>query len=239
MRVYLPPGLLRNPASALLPTATGKLVWVRQQEQTSCALPAVHPALLIQTAARAGPRVEIRPHLRAPDPLLSHIALVLQTILEATTEAQWVYAEIQTTALAAHVLRWYIASQHDLLARTSGLTPYTLQRTTAYIQAHLEQALFLAELAAVAQMSRDHFARLFKRATGLTPHQYIIRCRVERAIQLMVDTAMPLLTIAHQLGFADQSHFSAAFHQHTGLTPTEYRRHTRGGIGGACARPFV
>ena len=60
-----------------------------------------------------------------------------------------------------------------------GLTPSKLQRTTAYIQAHLEHALSLVELAAVTQTSPAHFAHLFKQATGQTPHQYVILCRME------------------------------------------------------------
>jgi AraC family transcriptional regulator len=73
-----------------------------------------------------------------------------------------------------------------------GLTLSKLQRTTAYIQAHLEHTLSLVELAAVTQTSPTHFAHLFKQATGQTPHQYVIRCRMERAKPLLTGTTFPL-----------------------------------------------
>jgi transcriptional regulator GlxA family with amidase domain len=71
-----------------------------------------------------------------------------------------------------------------------GLTLSKLQRTTAYIQAHLEHALSLVELAAVTQTSPTHFAHLFKQATGQTPHQYVFRCRMERAKHLLTGTTL-------------------------------------------------
>ena len=85
-----------------------------------------------------------------------------------------------------------------------GLTPSKLQRTTAYIQAHLEHTLSLVELAAVTQTSPTHFAHLFKQATGQTPHQYVILCRMERAKHLLTGTTLPLHEIGARVGYADQ-----------------------------------
>ena len=104
-----------------------------------------------------------------------------------------------------------------------GLTPSKLQRTTAYIQTHLAHALSLVELAAVAQTSPAHFARMFKQVTGQTPHQYVTTCRMEQAKQLLVETDVPLSDIALQVGGADHSHFTALFRQHVGTTPKAYR----------------
>ena len=76
------------------------------------------------------------------------------------------------------------------------LTLSKQQRTTAYIQAHLEHALSLVEPAAVAQTSPAHFARLFKQATGQTPHQYVTTCRMECAQHLLTETTLLL----HEVG---------------------------------------
>ena len=110
---------------------------------------------------------------------------------------------------------------------SGGLVPYKLQRTLAYIHAHLEQALSLPTLAVVAQMSPTHFAHLFKHATGLAPHQYVSRCRIERAKRLLADTDLPLIEIGPQVGCADQSHFTALFRKHVSMTPKAYRNTTR------------
>ena len=126
-----------------------------------------------------------------------------------------------------HFLRRYAASWPSLHAAAGGLTPYKLQRTIAYIKAHLEQELSLATLAAVAQMSPTHFAHLFKDATGLTPHQYVILCRMEHAKRLLAETDMPLIEIGPQVGCMDQSHFTALFRTHVSMTPKAYRNTTR------------
>ena len=110
-----------------------------------------------------------------------------------------------------------------------GLTLSKLQRTTAYIQAHLEHTLSLVELAAVTQTSPTHFAHLFKQATGQTPHQYVIRCRMERAKYLLTGTTLPLHEIGARVGYADHSHFTALFRRYVATTPKAYRDATAGG----------
>jgi AraC family transcriptional regulator len=110
---------------------------------------------------------------------------------------------------------------------TGGLSPYKLRRTTAYITAHLAQELSLVTLVAVAQTSVAHFVRLFKHATGLAPHPYVIRCRMARAKQLLAETDVSLVEIGLQVGCADQSHFTALFRRHVALTPKAYRDPTR------------
>jgi AraC family transcriptional regulator len=127
----------------------------------------------------------------------------------------------------AHFLRRYTTSRASLHQATGGLVPCKLRRVITYIQNHLEQALSLATLAAVAQTSPAHFARLFKQATGWTPHQYVITCRMEEAKRLLVETDMSLSEIAPQVGCADQSHFTALFRKHVSITPQIYRNTTR------------
>jgi len=167
--------------------------------------------------------VELIPHVPADDPLHSHMALVLQTAFVATDAASQLYAATLADALAVHFLRRYVASRPPAPAEPGGLSPTKLQRTTAYIQAHLEQALSLTTLATLVHLSPDHFARLFKKATGQTPHQYILACRIARAKQLLAETDLPLSTISLQVGCTDQSYFTALFRQHVTMTPKAYR----------------
>jgi AraC family transcriptional regulator len=108
-----------------------------------------------------------------------------------------------------------------------GLTPSKVQRTTASIQAHLEHALSLVELAAVTQTSPPHFAHLFKQATGQTPHQYVILCRIAHAKRLLAKTDCALIEISTQVGCTDQSHFTALFRRYVSMTPQAYRNATR------------
>jgi AraC family transcriptional regulator len=163
------------------------------------------------------------PHFHAHDPLLHHIELVLQATSNADSTAAGLYAEVLTNALAVHLLRRYAACRHIAPEMTGGLSPAKLRRTIAYIQTHLEQELCLSTLAALVHLSPDHFARLFKQATGQTPHQYVLACRMARAKQLLAETDMPLSAIGLQVGCTDQSYFTALFRKHVAMTPKAYR----------------
>ena len=177
----------------------------------------------------AGPHtlLEHVQHLHAHDPLLHHMALVLRAAIEGEGVAEQLYATSLADALVVHFLRRYAASRQSLRQAPSGLAPSKLRRTIAYIKAHLEQVLSLAELAAVAQTSPTHFARLFKRATGLAPHRYVITSRMEQAKRLLATTDVSLSDIGLQVGCADQSHFTALFRKYVSTTPKAYRNTTR------------
>lgn len=79
-------------------------------------------------------------------------------------------------------------------------------------------------MAELAHMSVGYFTSAFKQSTGLTPHQYVLECRISQAHQLLKYTRLPLSAIAARLGFASQSHFTAVFRKHTGLTPRAYQQ---------------
>jgi AraC-like DNA-binding protein len=225
----LAPALLADPVHAVLSGATGELVWVPWPEQTKSPVRAVRPVLLVHTLHEAlqAERLTIIPSFPTPDPLLHHMALVLQAAFQCESVAEQLYAQSLADALVVHFLRRYGSARHSLSEVSGGLSPYKLRRTTAYIKAHLAQELSLAQLAAVGQTSPAHFARLFKHATGLAPHQYVIACRMEHAKRLLAETAMPLSEIALEVGCTDHSHFSALFRVHVAMTPTAYRDKTR------------
>jgi AraC family transcriptional regulator len=221
--------LLAETAHAGLPSATGELVWVAWQQGAVSCSPAVHPMLRIHSPceAREAERVILVPSLPVHDPLLQHMALVLRVAIAGQGGAGQLYAASLVDALAVHFLKRYVAVRPAPGAERGGRLSYKLRRTIAYIQTHLAAELSLATLAAVAQTSVAHFARLFKHATGLTPHQYVITCRMEDAKRLLAETDVSLIDIGLQVGCADQSHFTALFRTHVAMTPKAYRDHAR------------
>jgi AraC-like DNA-binding protein len=104
-----------------------------------------------------------------------------------------------------------------------GLPPAALRRIREYIEAHLNDSIELAELSAIAGMSVFHFARQFKQTTGITPHHYLVRRRIERVKELLAGTELSLSEIAFATGFADQSHLARHFRQIAGVTPRYFR----------------
>lgn len=218
------PILFANIASEGLPRITGELMWTPCQDQLASFTCSVHPVLLIHSFHEAylAERVEIAPDLREHDPLLQHMALVLQSKIEGKGLNGRFYEEALTDALAIHFLRRFHATRHSL-GQGHRVFSYKLRRTISYIKAHLAQELSLATLAALGETSPAHFARLFKDATGLAPHRYVIACRIEEAKRLLAETEETLIDIGLQVGCADQSHFTALFHKHVGMTPRAYR----------------
>ena len=112
------------------------------------------------------------------------------------------------------------AAQHE---SGSGLPPRMLRRVNEYIDDHLESDLNIGALAGSLGISESHFARCFRRSTGLTPHAYVMRRRLVSAQKLLAETNRALVDIALATGFADQSHFSRRFSQLTGLPPRAFR----------------
>jgi len=93
------------------------------------------------------------------------------------------------------------------------------------IESRLDADLTLRELAAEIGYSRSHFLRMFRATTGMTPHRYVLKRRLERARQLFVQVEFSIAEIAIMCGFSSQAHLTLAFRKEYGLTPTEYRRH--------------
>jgi AraC-like DNA-binding protein len=100
------------------------------------------------------------------------------------------------------------------------------ERIIDYIDAHLSEEISLEQLARVANLSRVHFLREFKRITGLPPHRFILKRRIEIGADLIRRGELPLKVIALNVGFSSQSHFGAAFRGRYGVTPSSFRNRT-------------
>jgi AraC family transcriptional regulator len=100
----------------------------------------------------------------------------------------------------------------------------TFTRVREYVDAHLCSRLDVHALARVVGLSASQFSRVFQKAVGVSPHRYVVQCRVIRAKELLATTRLSLTEIALTSGFADHSHFSRRFHEFTGVAPREFRR---------------
>nr|WP_253201304.1 AraC family transcriptional regulator [Sphingomonas quercus] len=129
-------------------------------------------------------------------------------------------------ALSADLLAKYadgsITLRSDHLAR-GGLSLRQLSRVRDYVEAHLAEDIHVNDLAAIAGAGRTAFTTRFRASTGVTPYQYVMAARVERAKLLLTTARMPLADIAILCGFADQAHFATAFKRRTGRRPLDYR----------------
>jgi AraC family transcriptional regulator len=136
-------------------------------------------------------------------------------------------AESLANVLAVHLIRHVLAPRSLVRGRDGALPRDRLRAVVEYIEEHLDAGPTLEQLAAVAHLSPYHFARQFKAATGLPPHQYVIMRRVERAKQLLQGGDLSLAEVAARAGFSDQSQFSHHFKRLVGVTPGHFRMSAR------------
>ena len=137
-------------------------------------------------------------------------------------------AESLANILAVHLIRHIVAPGRAAQGRDGTMPRGRLRAVLEYLEEHLDAAPTLAEIAAVAGLNPYHFARQFRAATGLPPHQYVITRRVERAKHLLREgTDSSLAEVAARAGFYDQSQFSHHFKRLVGVTPSQFRTSSR------------
>jgi len=125
--------------------------------------------------------------------------------------------------LAQEIVDAYLSATLAPIEVVGGLPPRRLQRVFSHIRENINRDLSVTELAQVVGMSQYYFSKLFKMSTGTTPHQYVMRQRVERAQEYLREGQTPLAEVATQVGFETQSHFTSVFRRLVGATPKRYR----------------
>jgi AraC-type DNA-binding domain-containing proteins len=151
------------------------------------------------------------------DPIAQRLFKELGRVEDSNDDA---YEATLRLALAARLLS---AQSAEAETRADALQKWRLKRVTAYIDERISEALSLSELARVAGLSRMYFAARFRAATGLRPHEYVLRRRIERAKELLAQTEDALAIIAMDVGFQTQAHFTTVFKKLVGITPGRWR----------------
>jgi AraC family transcriptional regulator len=181
-----------------------------------------------QEAGADPDKIEVVPFFSAPDPQIERIGLSLLSEMGTGSLGGELYAESLANVLALHLLRHHSSlgrgSRRKTEQREGGFSKRALGRAIDYINDDLTRKLTLTEIARVAGVSPHHFARSFKAATGLSPHQYVIRRRVERAKTLLAGTDLTVSEVAQAVGFANHSHLASHFGRMLGVSPKALRQ---------------
>ncbi|MEM6424425.1 MAG: AraC family transcriptional regulator [Cyanobacteria bacterium P01_D01_bin.128] len=182
------------------------------------------PTALAQTITSEAAPI-LKPHFATQDLLMLQLALAVKKSL-ATGNPNGLYLETLTQTLAVHLLETYSeAPPASRLAQPAQrLDRYRFSQVIDYIYAHLGRDISLHQLAQLVGLSPHHFSQLFKHSTGLSPYQYVIHCRVNRAKALLKNSREPIAAIAHTVGFTDQSHLNRHFKRIVGVTPRQFRQ---------------
>jgi AraC family transcriptional regulator len=126
--------------------------------------------------------------------------------------------------LGAHLLQRYGVLHKAAQARKGGLAPWQMRRASELLHENIHGRIRLSELARECGLSVSHFARSYKISFGMSPHQWLIQHRIERAKELMSETGSSLMEIAIQSGFSDQAALTRTFRQIVGVAPGSWRR---------------
>jgi len=165
-----------------------------------------------------------RPGVGHDDRTMRGLTQSLLPAFEHPEQANRLFVEHVTLAIGLHVASAYGGMKSEQRAAQGGLAPWQKRRALEVIEANLDGDVSALSLARACGLSASHFARAFRKSMGTTPHQWLLRLRVERAQEKLRDTDAPLTDIALACGFADQSHFTRVFSKLAGISPASWRR---------------
>jgi AraC family transcriptional regulator len=169
------------------------------------------------------------------DPAIERLGWSLLGADTGASQVDQLYVDCIGLAIIARLLGSLRRAATTEAAKATPLPRWRLKRVIEHIEARLDETITLTDLAAAAGLTRMHFAAQFRSATGLRPHEYLLRRRIERAQEMLLGTGMPLVEIALSVGFQTQSHFTTVFKRFTGQPPLAWRQSQPRGRAAVCA----
>jgi AraC family transcriptional regulator len=168
-------------------------------------------------------QITLNPVFNGSDQFLEQIAVSMRGALNDNSLASKLYVEQLSWTLAAHLV--HSSSRRVPASYTyGGLSKQQLKRVIDFIEVNMEKPLDLNDLSRAACLNPVYFGRQFKRTTNMSPHQFVIQRRIERAKSLLATTSQPIAEVAAACGFCHQEHLTRVFRIRCGTTPSAYRR---------------
>ncbi len=187
------------------------------------------PQLMVETAMRlklyrTGSNL-LFSHSQTDDPKLQTVLTGMRSeMLEGAAGWREVIQSL-VQQLVVHLLRAHVnlKRSEELELSRVGIVDRRLRRAIEFMHDNCARELSLAEIADAAYLSEFHFARLFKKISGTTPHAYLATLRIERARKLLAETDLAITEVGARVGYNSQSHFTKIFREATGITPHAFR----------------
>lgn len=168
--------------------------------------------------------IDLLPSFSPIDPFIHGIIKLISAQSQYRESVNLTCVDELALSFVTHLFKNYCSVTHKLHTNNYSLSYAQLNTVQEYIKSNLSQKIRLQGLADLLGISRYHFARLFKTTTNITPAQYIMQQRLEKATLLLKRTNLDAGLIARQTGFYDHSHLCRVFRQHFSVTPEQYRR---------------
>jgi AraC-like DNA-binding protein len=160
------------------------------------------------------------------DPVLERLGQALAVSQSNDAALGKMFTDSVSLAIVSRIVARHFASATRRTREAAPLPQWRMNRVIEFVDAHLAEPIGLADIAASAGLTRMHFAAQFRRATGLRPHEYLLRRRVEHAQQLLVTSRHNVMDVALSCGFRSQAHFTTVFKKFVGETPHRWKEKT-------------
>lgn len=218
-------GLYRHGDMLVTPANTPLFVrWEGDENCLKVQLPATFlKRVAEETLGKDGDRLTLVPTFQSRHQQLEAISTLLMAEAQQGQASNRLYLDSLANVLAVQLLRNYGVTSVQLPSYEGGLPTYQLNQVLDYIDASLAGEIKLADLAGLLNMSPFHFGRMFKQSMGISPHQYVIQQRLERAKHLLKHSDRAIIDIALECGFNSHSHLSKQFRKVMGIAPRNFR----------------
>jgi AraC family transcriptional regulator len=184
----------------------------------------ISDAALMASSDGAYGEVELHPSRKFSDPRLRAMVAAVDAERVAGFPNGRLFLDSVEQAMAVTLVKGYAVRHRPVQIYRGGLGSARLRKIKEFVHAKMEDDLSLDEMAQSVGLSTAHFARMFRKSTGETPHQFVLRQRLERAKAMLRAPDARVLDVAVACGFKTQQHFAQVFRDVWGVSPTEYRQ---------------
>jgi AraC family transcriptional regulator len=185
----------------------------------------ISDAALMACSDGAYGEVELRPSRKFADPRLSAMVAAVHAEMIAGFPSGRLFLDSVEQAMAVTLVNGHAVRHRPVQIYRGGLGSARLRRIKELVHAKMEFDLTLDDMAQAVGLSTAHFARMFRKSTGETPHQFVLRERLQRAKTMLRAPSARVLDVAVACGFKTQQHFAQVFRDVSGISPTEYRQY--------------
>ncbi len=224
---------LKGAAIARIPVADGQAMFCPRREwhniswdERISVLAIRIPDSALMEAARerlTDRSLEIVPRRVVTDDRLTHLLFALDAERARGYSAGKLFVDSVEAALANLLLTSFNTVAPRSIPRKGGMAPRVLRRVVEFMHANIDKQIGLKDLADCAGLSLSHFSFQFRASTNQSPHQYMLRLRVERSKELLADSRLSVLDVGLEVGFRNQQHFATVFRNSVGVPPSVYR----------------
>jgi AraC family transcriptional regulator len=184
----------------------------------------ISDSALMGASGRATGEVELPTYRKFADSRLGPLATAVHAEMVAGFPSGRLFLDSVEQAIAVALVNGHAVRHRPVQIYRGGLGSARLRRIQELVHAKMEDDLSLGEMAQAVGLSTAHFARMFRRSTGETPHQFVLRQRLERAKTMLRAPDARVLDVAVACGFKTQQHFAQVFRDVCGISPTAYRQ---------------